>query len=323
MKAIRIHQFGPTEEVLQYEEVPTPEPGPGELLIKVEAASLNRADIGLRKGTYRISADALPIIPGREFAGTVARVGANVSEFNVGQRVVAYPSLGGYAEYAVAKASEVRPVPDGVSSTQAAALPTVFLTAWFGLLEDGKLKAGEWLLVQAGSSGVGNAAIQIGKHLGAKVITTSSSEEKCRRLRQLGADVTIDVSQNDFVPEVMRVTGNRGVDVILEMIGGEVYQKSLQVLAPGGRLFSIGGAFGAIPDPPPTLTEGRRASRFSITNHLKAKPQDFRQLDAILKLVQEKKFQVVIGKTFPLAETRAAQRYLEGREHFGKVMLTM
>ena len=323
MKAIRIHQFGPTEEALQYEEVPTPEPGPSELLIKVEAASLNRADIGLRKGTYRISADALPIIPGREFAGTVAKAGANVTEFNIGQRVVAYPSLGGYAEYAVAKASEVRPVPDGVTSAQAAALPTVFLTAWFGLLEDGKLKAGEWLLVQAGSSGVGNAAIQIGKHLGAKVITTSGSEEKCRRLRQLGADVTIDVSQNDFVPEVMRVTGNRGVDLVLEMIGGEVYQKSLQVLAPGGRLFSIGGAFGAIPDPPPTLTEGRRASRFSITNHLKAKPQDFRQLDAILKLVQEKKFQVVIGKTFPLAETRAAQRYLEGREHFGKIMLTM
>ena len=323
MKAIRIHQFGPTEEALQYEEVPTPEPGPSELLIKVEAASLNRADIGLRKGTYRISADALPIIPGREFAGVITKVGTGVTEFNLGQRVVAYPSLGGYAEYAVAKASEVRPVPDGVSSAQAAALPTVFLTAWFGLLEDGRLKAGEWLLVQAGSSGVGHAAIQIGKHLGAKVITTTGSEEKCRRLRQLGADVTIDVSQNDFVPEVMRDTGNRGVDVVLEMIGGEVYDKSLKALAPGGRLFSIGGAFGAIPDPPPTLSEGRKASRFSITNHLKAKPQDFRQLDVILKLVQERKFQVVIGKTFPLAETRAAQRYLEGREHFGKVMLTM
>jgi len=323
MKAIRIHQFGPTEEALQYEDVPTPEPGPSELLIKVEAASLNRADIGLRKGTYRISADALPIIPGREFAGVITKVGTGVTEFNMGQRVVAYPSLGGYAEYAVAKPSEVRPVPDGVTSVQAAALPTVFLTAWFGLLEDGRLKAGEWLLVQAGSSGVGNAAIQIGKHLGAKVVTTSGSEEKCRRLRQLGADVTIDVSQNDFVPEVMRVTGNRGVDVVLEMIGGEVYDKSLKALAPGGRLFSIGGAFGAIPDPPPMLTEGRRASRFSITNHLKAKPQDFRQLDVILKLVQERKFQVVIGKTFPLAETRAAQRYLEGREHFGKVMLTM
>jgi NADPH2:quinone reductase len=107
------------------------------------------------------------------------------------------------------------------------------------------------------------------------------------------------------------------------MVGGEVYEKSLEVLAPGGRLFSIGGAFGPIPDPPPVLTEGRRATRFSITNHLKARPQDLRQLDAILKLVQEKKFQVVIGKTFPLAETRAAQRYLEGREHFGKIVLTM
>jgi NADPH2:quinone reductase len=323
MKAIRIHQFGPTEEVLQYEEVPMPEPGPGSLLIKVEAASLNRADLGLRKGTYRVSPDQLPLIPGREFAGTVAKSGPGVTEYKAGDHVVAYPSFGGYAEYAVAKASEVRPVPEGVTSAQAAAVPTVFLTAWFGLFEDGKLKPGEWLLIQGGSSGVGNAAIQIAKQLGAKVIVTSGSEEKCRRLRQLGADVTIDVSQDDFVPEVRRVTDNRGVDVVLEMIGGEVYQKSLDVLAPGGRLFSIGGAFGAIPDPPPTLTEGRKATRFSITNHLRAKPEDFKQLDAILRLVQMKKFQVVIGKTFPLAETRAAQRYLEGREHFGKVMLAM
>jgi NADPH:quinone reductase-like Zn-dependent oxidoreductase len=323
MKAIRIHSFGPTEEVLQYEDVPVPVPGPKEVLIKVEAASLNRADLGLRKGTYRISPDALPVIPGREFAGTVAKTGADVAEFKVGERVVAYPSLGGYAEYAIAKSSEVRPIPDGVTFTQAAAVPTVFLTAWFGLLEDGKVKSGEWLLVQAGSSGVGNAAIQVGKHFGAKVIATTGSEDKTRRLRTLGADVTIDYSENDFVPEVMRVTANRGVDVVLEMVGGEVYQKSLKVLAPGGRLFSIGGAFGPIPDQPPALTEGRKATRFSITNHLKAKPEDFQQLDTILKLVQEKKFQVVIGKTFPLAEARAAQRYLESREHFGKVILTM
>jgi NADPH2:quinone reductase len=323
MKAIRIHQFGPTEEALQYEEVPTPEPGPGELLIKVEAASLNRADIGLRKGTYRISPEQLPIIPGREFAGTVAKIGPGVTEYKAGDRVVAYTGFAGYAEYAVAKTAEVRPVPDGVTSAQAAALPTVFLTAWFGLTTNANLKKGEWLLIQGGSSGVGVAAIQIAKQLGAKVITTSGNEEKCRRLRQLGADVTIDVSQDDFVAEVMRVSDKRGVDVVLEMIGGDVYQKSLEVLAPGGRLLSIGGAFGAIPDPPPALTEGRKATRFSITNHLNAKPEDFRQLDKILKLVQEKKFQVVIGKTFPLAETRAAQRYLEGREHFGKVMLTM
>src|SRR5262245_16615423 len=323
MKAIRIHKFGPTEDVLQYEDVPVPEPKAGEVLIKVEAASLNRADLGLRKGTYRISPDALPVIPGREFAGTVAKLGAGVNDYRIDQRVVGYPSLGGYAEYAVAKTSEVRPIPDGVTSTQAASLPTTSLTAWFGLRTDGNLELGEWVLIQGGSSGVGIAAIQIAKHLGAKVIATSGAEVKCRKLRMLGADVTIDVSENDFVPEVMRVTNNRGVDVVLEMIGGEVYQKSLQVLAPGGRLFSIGGAFGPVPDPPPVLTEGRKATRFSITNYLKANPEDFKQLDVILKLVQEKKFDVSIGKSFPLAETRAGQRYLEGREHFGKVMLTM
>ena len=140
MKAIRIHNFGDNEEVLQYEDVPVPEPKAGEVLIKVEAASLNRADLSLRKGAYRISPDQLPVIPGREFAGLVEKLGANVSEFKIGQRVVAYPSLGGYAEYAVAKSSEVRPVPDGVTSAQAAAVPTVFFTAWFGLLTDGSLK---------------------------------------------------------------------------------------------------------------------------------------------------------------------------------------
>jgi NADPH2:quinone reductase len=323
MKAIRIHEFGQSEDVLKYEDVPVPEPSSGEVLIKVAAASLNRADLSLRKGTYRISPDALPVIPGREFAGTIAKLGAGVNEFTVGQRVVGYPSLGGYAEYAVAKTAEVRPIPDGVTFAQAAALPTASLTAWFGLLTDGNLKSGDWLLVQGGSSGVGVAAIQIAKHLGAKVIATSGSEVKCRRLRTLGADVTIDVSENDFAAEVTRVTNNRGVDVVLEMIGGEVYQKSLQTLAPGGRLFSIGGAFGAVPDPPPPLTEGRKATRFSITNYLKAKPEEFQQLDKILQLVEKKKFDPGIGKTFPLAETAAAQRYLEGREHFGKVMLTM
>jgi len=323
MKAIRIHKFGPTEDVLQYEDIPTPEPGAGELLIKVEAASLNRADLGLRGGTYRISPDSLPVIPGREFAGRIVKIGANVTEFKAGDRVVAYPSLGGYAEFATAKVAEARPIPEGVTSAEAASLPTVFLTAWFALLEDGKLKSGEWLLVQAGSSGVGTAAIQIAKYLGAKVITTTGGEDKAHRLRQLGADVSIDNRTDVFDLETMRVSAQRGVDVVLEMIGGEVYEKSLQVLAPGGRLVSIGGAFGLTPEPPPTLTEGRKATRFSITNHLKAKPQDFRQLDTILKLVQEKKLQAVIGKTFPLAETRAAQRYLEGREHFGKVMLTM
>src|SRR5919108_2726997 len=288
MKAIRIHKFGATEEVLQYEDVPMPEPGSNELLIKVEAASLNRADLGLRKGSYRVAPEALPIIPGREFAGTITKVGAGVEEFRPGQRVVAYTGTGGYAEYALAKVSETLPIPDGVDSATAAATPTVFLTAWFGLLTDGKLKAADWVLVQAGSSGVGIAAIQIAKHLGAKVITTSSGDDKCKRLRQLGADAAIDYTKQGFVAEVTRITGPaegrdqaehyqerlhpdvregvnwlhdwgivpaarrrpfpkyRGVDVVLEMIGGDIYRKSLEVLAPSGRLVSLGGAFGSV-----------------------------------------------------------------------------
>jgi NADPH:quinone reductase-like Zn-dependent oxidoreductase len=361
MKAVRIHEFGSTAEVLRYEEAPIPEPGPDELLIKIEAASLNRADLTLRKGAHRIAPDELPIIPGREFAGTVAKLGAGVQDCKVGERVVACPGRGGYAEYALAKLSETLPVPHGLDSATAAATPTVFLTAWFALVMEGRLKGGEWLLVQAGSSGVGMAAIQIAKHLGAKVIATSSSDEKCKRLRQLGADEALDYTKQNLFMEVMRITTPegrdhyqerhnpdvmegvnvlrgmgidlaarrrpfppyRGVGVVLEMIGGDIYQKSLQVLAPGGRLVSLGGAFGPVPDPPPSLSEGRKASRFSITNHLKAKPEDFRGLANLLKLVQEKKIQVIIDRSFPLAEARAAQRHLEGRGHFGKVVLTM
>ncbi len=323
MKAIRIHQFGPTEDVLQYEDVPTPIPAADEVLIKIEAASLNRADLGLRNGSYRVSPDELPIIPGREFAGIVDGTGHTVSEFKTGQRVVAYTGKGGYAEYATAKPSEVRPVPDGIDLATAAAVPTVFLTAWFGLLQEANLQQGEWLLVQAGSSGVGIAAIQIGKHLGARVITTSSDEKKTKKLEHLGADIVIDYTQDDFVFEVSRATHKRGVDVVLEMIGGEIYTKSIEVLAPRGRLISLGGAFGPIPETPPQLSDGRKATRFSITNYLKAHPEGFRQLDTFLGLIKENTFHVVIGKAFPLAEARAAQRYLQSREHFGKIVLTM
>jgi NADPH:quinone reductase-like Zn-dependent oxidoreductase len=323
MKAIRIHQFGPTEDVLEYEDVPTPAPAADEVLIKIAAASLNRADLGLRSGRYRVSPDELPIIPGREFAGIVERTGSKVTEFPVGQRVVAYTGKGGYAEYATAKSAEVRPVPDGIDLATAAAVPTVFLTAWFGLTEEAKLRSGEWLLVQAGSSGVGIAAIQIGKRLGAHVATTSSDDTKVKKLQHLGADIVIDYANDDFVFALSRATHKRGVDVVLEMIGGEIYRKSLEVLAPGGRLISLGGAFGPIPEAPPQLSDGRKATRFSITNYLKAHPEGFRQLDDFLRLIKENTFHVVIGKAFPLAEARAAQRYLESREHFGKIVLTM
>jgi NADPH:quinone reductase-like Zn-dependent oxidoreductase len=322
MKAIRIHQFGDGDEVLQYEEVPVREPRADEVLIKIEAAALNRADLGLRKGTYRVAPEDLPIIPGREFAGTVAKLGSGIDQFHPGQRVVAYPGRGGYAEYGASKASLVRPLPTGLNSSVAAAIPTVFLTAWFALFEDGKLKPGDQVLVQAGSSGVGNAAIQVAKHAGARVISTAGSDERCRRLRELGADEAIDYTRLDFEKEVSHLTNGRGVDVVLEMIGGDVYDKSLRVLAANGRLVSIGGAFGNIPATPPQLADGRKATRFSITQYLSDHPEAFDRLDFFMQTAVAGEFRVVIDKTFPLSEARAAQRYLEGREHFGKVILT-
>lgn len=321
MKAIRIHQFGPTEDVLQYEEnVPVPEPGEGEVQIKVEAASLNRADLGFRRGTGRSPAD-LPLVPGRELAGTITKFGPGVTGFRVGQKVVAHPGVGGYAEYAVAKTIYTRPIPDGVDAAKAAAMPTTVLTAHFALKDEAKLAPDERVLIQAGSSGVGTVGIQIARRMGARVITTAGTDEKCRRLHDMGADETINYETKDFVQEVMRVTGGRGVDVVFEMVGGDVYSKSLQCLAPGGRLVSIGGAGGAVPDPPPTLDGGRKASRFSITTYLNNKPEAFAELDQYLQLVKDGKFQMVIGKTFPLSEARAAQKHLEGRDHFGKVVL--
>jgi NADPH2:quinone reductase len=323
MKAVRIHQFG-SEDVLQLGEIPTPAPGAGEVLVKIEAASLNRADIGLRRGTYRVAPEDLPIIPGREFAGPVAALGAGVTDFQAGQRVVAYPGKGGYAVYGVSKASLVRPVPGGVDSAVAASLPTAGLTAWFALKEDGKIDTGDQVLIQAGSSGVGHLAVQIARHLGAaRVFTTAGSEAKCRRLRELGVDEAIDYTAKDFGREISRLTSGRGVDIVFEMVGGDVYTKSLSVLAPGGRLVSIGGAAGPIPEKPPALEEGRKATRFSITNYLNARPEQFKQLDTLLDLARQKKLKVVIDRTFPLAEVKAAQRYLEGRDHFGKVVLVM
>jgi NADPH2:quinone reductase len=277
----------------------------------------------LRSGTYRVAPEELPIVPGREFAGIVEQTGSKVSEFKAGQRVLAYTGKGGYAEYATAKEAEVRPIPDGIDLATAAAVPTVFLTAWFALLEEAKLQSGERLLVQAGSSGVGIAAIQIGKYVGAEVLTTSSDESKAKKLCHLGADAVIDYVNEDFVYEITRGGRNKGVDVVLEMIGGEVYRKSLRVLAPGGRLISLGGAFGPLPESPPQLSEGRRVTRFSITNYLKTHPEGFNQVDTFLKLIKGNTFHVVIDKAFPLAEARAAQRYLEGRSHFGKIVLTM
>lgn len=321
MKAAVVNKFG-GYEALEYQDVPTPEPGPDDVLIKIEAAGLNRADLGTRAGAGRYTEQDLPLIMGFEFAGTAAAVGANVQDILVGQRVVADPGVGGYGEYGLAKHYQARPIPDGVDAVTAASLPVIFLTAWCGMVDTAGLKAEDRVLIQAGGSGVGVAAIQIAKHLGARVITTAGSDEKCRRLHDLGADETINYTKQDFLQETMRLTGGRGADLVLEMVGGDVFTKSVEALAPGGRLVTIGRAGGPVPEPLPT-PEGKSVQRFGITGYLNEHPEAYKQLDTFMQLVKEGTFKAIIDRTYPLAQAVEAQQRLEGRDHFGKIVLTM
>lgn len=320
MQAIRIHRFG-GEEVMQYEEAPVPEIAPDGVLIKIEAAGLNRADLSSRDGSGRYTEKDLPLILGFEFAGTVAAVGPQATGFTVGQRVVADPGLGGYAEYGVARNHQVRPVPDELDTATAAAMPVVFLTAFHAMVTQAGMKEGDRVLIQAGGSGVGVAAIQIARHVGARVFTTAGGDAKCRRLHDLGADETINYTRQDFVQEVRRLTGGRGVDIVLEMVGGDVFTRSLEVLAPGGRLITIGRAGGPIPDPLPAI-EGKSVSRFGISGFLGQNPEGYRALDPYLELVRDKRMQMPVDRIYPLARVADAHQRLQGRDRFGKVLLT-
>ncbi|MGI8550834.1 MAG: quinone oxidoreductase family protein [Dehalococcoidia bacterium] len=214
MKAAVVHEFG-AEDVLRYEETPDPVPGPGEVLVRVRAAAINRGDLGRRMGTYP-SGVPLPFIIGWDIAGEILKLGEGASSPPPGTRVVARIPQGGYAELSVAPARQIVPLPDGVSYEQAASLPVAYLTSWFALKHQGELKAGESCLVQAAASGVGVAGIQIAKAMGAKpIFTTASTEAKLALGRRLGADVAINYTSEDFVQVVRRETGDRGVDVVL------------------------------------------------------------------------------------------------------------
>ena len=323
MKAVRIHKFG-DESVLKYEDIPVPEPGAGEVLIKVTATAVNQSDLFIRReGSSHIGPADLPIVLGRELAGTIVGVGPGVSSLREGQRVVAIPGLGGYAEYALSREQDVRPLPNEIDWLVGAAVPWVSLTAWYALIVGGKLTKGERVLIQSGGSGVGVAAIQFANRLEARVLTTTSTSDKCDRALALGAEVAINYAESDFVAEVLRHTGGSGVDVVLDTVGGDVYHKSLKVLAPGGRLISIGRSGGPFPDPPPLPPAGRTAERFSITAHLEERPEDLALLDEIYGWVRTGELHVLVDRVYPLREVAAAHKYIADRRNFGKVVLTL
>ena len=325
MRYIAAREPGPPD-VLAIAVGPLPTPKEGEVLIEVSHAGVNRPDCAQRAGTYPPPPDASPII-GLEIAGTIVACGSGVPASRVGEAVCALTPGGGYAEYCTTPAGFCLPVPKGLSALEAASLPENYFTVWNNLIDRGRLRQGEKALIHGGSSGIGLAAIQLAKQFGATVFTTAGSDDKTAYCRSLGADHAINYRTHDFVAEIARITGKTGVDVILDMVGGDYIEKNLKCLALEGRLVMI--AF---------LKGGRveidwrhiMMRRLTVTGStLRASPTE--RKFALARALSEKvwplfeagKVRTVIHRVFPLAEAAAAHALMESSQHIGKIMLAV
>jgi putative PIG3 family NAD(P)H quinone oxidoreductase len=312
-------------EMLVTEERAVPNPGAGEILVKVAAAGVNRPDVMQRQGLYPPPPGA-PDIPGLEIAGEVVALGVGVKRWKLGDRVMALVVGGGYAEYCLAHESHALPV-NGLSMIEAAAVPETFFTVWHNMVERGGLKSGETFLIHGGSSGIGTTAIQLAKALGARVISTASSEEKCAACRKLGADVAINYKTEDFVAATKAATGDKGADVILDMVGGDYIARNYEAAAVEGRIVQI--AFQGGPKAEVNFMRmmlkrlhhtgstlrsrsvaDKGAIRAAVENHA-------------LPLIVQGKVKPVIYKTFPLQEAAGAHALMETSAHIGKIVLTL
>lgn len=320
MKAVRYHQLG-GPEVLRWEDVPDPEVRPQDVLVKVEAAGVNFADLMRREGRYTVQV-ALPATLGTEAAGTVVRVGSGVTQWKPGDRVLCR-APGGQAEMVAVPASIVTRVPEGCSFVEAAAIPVIFLTAYHMLKTLAPLRVGESVLVQAAASGVGTAAVQLAKLWGARVFATASSDEKLALARRLGADECINYAARDFLAEVLARTDHRGVDRVLECVGGEVLLKSVKALAPGGRLMIYGRASGTLPLLSPEEFFPRNLQIFGV--HIGMPPwtpaEHGPALAECLDLIAAGRVRAIISATFKMADVAQAHEYLAARRTMGKVVL--
>jgi NADPH2:quinone reductase len=327
MRAIEIGQFG-APEVLRETVRPDPVPAPGEVLVRVAAAGVNRPDVIQRKGFYAPPPGASDL-PGLEVAGTVE--GGDAAELAAaglkrGDRVCALVAGGGYAELCVAPIVQTLPVPEGLTDIEAASLPETVFTVWQNVFEIAKLKAGEWLLVQGGSSGIGVTAIQLAKALGAKVIVTAGSDDKCAACVALGADHAINYKTQDFVAEVAQLTGKRGVDVILDMVAGEYVAREVKCLADDGRLAIIavqGGTkseldTGAVLRKRLTITGSTLRARSVAYKGTLAKALR----ETVWPLIEGGRFKPVVHKVFPAAQAAEAHALMESSTHVGKIVLT-
>ena len=341
MKAVRIHEHG-GPEVLKIDKVEDPQPGEDEVLVEVKACALNHLDLWVRRG---ISGQRfpLPIIPGSDVAGIVRKVGSAVRGIRPRDRVVVQPGLscqrcasclagqdnlcrsysilgenrnGGCAEYVVVPSVNIVPLREGISFEEAAAVPLTFLTAWHMLVERGRVQPGDDVLVHAGGSGVGVAAIQIAKLHGARVVTTVGSDHKMRRAREIGADVAINHKKYDFYLEARKLTGKRGVDIIVDSIGADVWHRNLRLLKEGGRLVTCGVTSGF------EVTTDIRYIFFRNLSILGSTMGTKSELLAIMRLVEKKALKAVVDTVFPMEKIAEGHKRLEARKNFGKIIIT-
>jgi NADPH2:quinone reductase len=322
MKAIRFHQLG-GPEVLRYEDAEEPAPGNGEVLIRVRAAGVNFADTMTTEGRYYIR-PRFPQVPGLEVAGEVEALGAGVSGLVPGERVMAVlPQGGGYAEKCVARLEYVTPIPAGLDYTEAAALPVQAVTADQVLHVAGRVRPGEWVLVHSAAGGTGSLLVQLAKLAGARVIATAGSRRRLELAANLGADALVDYSDASWPDRVKDITGGRGADVIVESVGGDVFEASLRCLAPFGRLVEIGQSAG----PPPPLNSLRlmRLNQAVVGYYLMTAMEVPELMaatrDRLAKALASGRLRIVIGEVAPLADAAALHRRMLARETQGKVVL--
>lgn len=323
MRAVTVPQPGEPDALVPT-TVPDPEPGPGEVLVRVAAAGVNRADLLQRAGHYP-SPPGSPPWPGLEVSGTVTGVGAGVSAWSVGDDVCALLGGGGYAEQVVVDAGHVLPVPDGVSLVDAAALPEAVCTAWSNLVDVGRLAAGEQVLVHGGSGGVGSIAVQLAAALGARVLTTAGGADRVARCRDLGADVAVDHRAGDVRAAVLEATDGRGVDVVLDVLGAAALADNLAMLATEGRLVVIGLQRGRRAEIDLNLLMTRRASISGTTLRSRPTAQKTALVDEVRErvwpMVADGRVRPVVHARLPLAEATRAHALLDSGEVFGKLLL--
>ena len=319
MKAIRVHQYG-GPEVLRYEEVPVPEPAAGEARIKLEAIGVNYIDIYQRTGLYP---QPLPFTVGREGAGVVDAVGANVTEVKKGDRVAYAMEPGSYAEYAVVPAWKLAHIPSNLDARSAAAIMLQGMTAHYLARDTYPLKKGETTLVHAAAGGVGLLLTQVAKRLGARVFGTVSTEEKARLAREAGADEIILYTQSDFAAEVKRLTNGEGVHVVYDSVGQSTFEKSLDCLRPRGYLVLFGQSSG--PVPPFNLGNLAKGSLFvtrpTLLHYMRNREELLQRSGDLFRWLATGELRLRIGKTFPLSDAAEAHRQLAGRATVGKVLL--